>query len=226
MATIARYLSRGLLALQLTLPALAQTSATSIFSVTATSAGVAESGVEIKINILRWSSDEQRTQLFAALNSPPVPAVPPAGDGGGAERGGRGAAGRGGRGGRGDAPGATGPFVALAAAIGKAPTIGYLWTNEPIGYAVKYAYRLSTTGGGERIVLAVDRRLGGQSPAWTLPAPATDYQFTLIELRLDPSGAGEGKTSLTTKVIDDEQARTIALENYDAAPAILSKVRR
>ena len=40
-------------------------------------------------------------------------------------------------------------------------------------------------------------------------------------MRLDAKGAGEGKTSLTTKVVADNEARTLALENYAAAPAIL-----
>ena len=186
-----------------------QTSPTGVVTITATSANVAEPGVEVKINILRWSADEQRDQLIAAFKSPPAPAAK---------------TGRGGRGGRGDAP--ADPTVALATAIGKLPTTGYVWTNEPVGYAIKHAYRASTPDGGERIVLATDRLLGGLSPASTLAVPATDYQFTLIELRFDRGGGGEGKTSLTTKVVVDEQARTIALENYDAAPATLRNLKR
>ncbi len=56
--------------------------------------------------------------------------------------------------------------------------------------------------------------------------PATGYDFTLIELRLNAKGLGEGKTSLTTKVIVDSQAKTIALDNYAAAPVILQNVKR
>ena len=37
--------------------------------------------------------------------------------------------------------------------------------------------------------------------------PATDYEFTLIEIRLDAKGMGEGKTSITTKVIVDNEAQ-------------------
>ena len=66
----------------------------------------------------------------------------------------------------------------------------------------------------------------------------TDYEFTLIEIRLDSKGLGEGKTSLTTKVIVDDindindvnninnRAKTVALDNYAAAPAILKNVKR
>jgi hypothetical protein len=54
----------------------------------------------------------------------------------------------------------------------------------------------------------------------------TDYEFTLIEIRLDARGLGEGKTSLTTKVVVDDSAKTVALENYAAAPAVLQNVKR
>ena len=39
-------------------------------------------------------------------------------------------------------------------------------------------------------------------------------------------GIGEARTSLTTNVIVDKQAGTLALENYAGAPAILQKVRK
>ena len=67
--------------------------------------------------------------------------------------------------------------------------------------------------GGERMVLASDRRLD---------APATtDYDFMLFEMRLGPKGAGEGKVSLTSKIAVDNEAKTVALENYAAAPTYL-----
>jgi hypothetical protein len=96
------------------------------------------------------------------------------------------------------------------------------------GYAVKYAYHASLPDGGERIILATDRRLGAYTTAWKPVAatPATDYEFTLIEIRLDSKGLGGGKTSLTTKVILDSEARTVALDDYAATPAILQNVKR
>jgi hypothetical protein len=116
----------------------------------------------------------------------------------------------------------------LTAAIGRAPTIGYIWTTDVTGYSIKYAWHTPLPDGGDRIVLATDRRLGAYSPAWTLPAGAapTDYEFTLIELRLGTKGIGEGKASLTAKVAVDGDAKTVALENYAGAPAILQNVKR
>jgi hypothetical protein len=228
---------------------------------TAKSANVTESGTPVRINLLRWSTDEERNSIVEAIN-PTAPAAGSAGRGGAARggrggRGGRGAAqadspddvapdpaladidgggGRGGRGGRGAARGARGdapaappnPIASLTAAIGKAPTLGYIWTNEVVGYSIKYAYHAPSPDGGERIILATDRRLGGYTPSWKLVAASTptDYEFTVIEIRLDAKGLGEGKTSLTTKVIADNDAKTIALENYPATASMLQSVKR
>ena len=217
------------------------TKETGTLNLTAKSANVSESGTPVRINLLRWSTDEERNLLIAAMNPSAPVAADPRERGG---RGGRGAAvqadpddvapdpaladvpgGRGGRGrGRGGAAaGPPNPIASLTAAIGKLPTIGYIWTNEVTGYSIKYAYRVLLPGGGERIILGTDRRLGGSSPSWKVLTVSTpsDYEFTIVEIRLDRKGSGEGKTSLTTKVTVDNEAKTIALENYSATAPVL-----
>jgi hypothetical protein len=244
----------GLLALAiavLSAPAAAQKPPTGTRQVnlTAASANVSESGSPVRIRILRWSTDEERNPVVAALNpghppeagrtqpaaggvgpSPPAAAGSPAGASAAAGR--RGGAGRGARGGaargRGDAGVALSPVAVLTAAIGRAPTLGYIWTNDITGYSIKYAYHAALPDGGERIILATDRRLGAYTTAWKPVAatPVTDYEFTLFEIRLDSKGLGEGKTSLTAKVIVDNEAGTLALDGYAATPAILQNVKR
>jgi hypothetical protein len=193
---------------------------------TAVSANVKEPGSPVRIHLFRWSAEEERTPLLTALNPPPAP---PAAAGGAGERGAAGRAGRAagrGRAGRGAAP--LTPIAAFTAAIGRAPTIGYIWTNDVTGYSIKYAYRSPSPDGGERVVLVTDRRMGANTVGWNpvVTTPLTDYEFTVIEIHLDPKGVGEGKTSLTTQVVIDKDARTVALENYTAAPAILQNVKR
>jgi hypothetical protein len=56
-------------------------------------------------------------------------------------------------------------------------------------------------------------------------AAPSDAEFTIIEARLDASGAGEAKSSLTSPFIVDPSAPTLALGNYAAAP-VLFKVTR
>jgi hypothetical protein len=199
---------------------------------TAVSANVAQPGLPVKIRLMRWSTDDERGPIVAALNPAPPDATAAAATGPAAPAAGRGA-GRGGRGrggrGRGAPAAPLTPTAALTAAIGRAPTVGYIWTTDVTGYSIKYAYHASSPGGGERIVLATDRRLGAYSPAWRLDTPPkapTDYEFTLVEIHLDAKGNGEGKTSLTTKVVPDNESRTLALDNYPGTPAILEHVTR
>ena len=203
-------------------------------NVTATSVNVAEPGTPVKISISRWSTDDERAPLLAALNPTPLPAIaarnpnPAEGLPAGAARGrGAAAAGRGRGRGRGGAATPLSPIAAFTAALGRAPTIGYLWTSDITGYSIKYAWHSPLPDGTERIILASDRRLGAYTSAWKAASqtPETDYAFTVIELRMGPKG-GEGKTSLTSKVAVDEAAKTIELDNYTAAPAVLQNVKR
>jgi hypothetical protein len=188
---------------------------------TAASVNVAEPGQPARFRIFRWSTDEERQALVAALSAPPPAprgAPPPAG------RGGRG----GGRGrGRGAAAAPLTPIQRLTAAIGRTPTIGFIWTNDVTGYAIKYAHRVVQPDGSQRIILATDRRFGTHTAAWqpAVRTGLTDYEFTVFEIRLSPDGTGEARTSLTTRVVVDEAAGSIALENYATAPALLKQVR-
>jgi len=173
----------------------------------------------LTITLSRWSTEAERAPLVAAFAAPPPapPApAPPAVDG---RAGGRGR-------GRGAPPPPPSPFAKQSAAIKAAPTLGYIWTDGVTGYSIKYAWRSLATEDKERIVLVVERRLNSHAPDWAPAAGAADEaDFTVIELRIDPSGVGEGKTSLTTKVAIDAAANTVALDGYAAAPALLKVTR-
>jgi hypothetical protein len=203
-------------------------------TITATSVNVAQPGTPVKIRILRWSTDQERAPLLTSLNPAPPQSAGDARAGvpAGAARG-RGAAGRGR--GRGAAAGTPlTPIAAFTAALGRGPTIGYIWTNDITGYAIKYAWHSPLPDGTDRIVIASDRRLGAYTDAWkpqaveasakaaASAAQETDYSFTLIELRVGPKGQVEGKTSLTNKIVVDAEAKAVALENYAAAAATLA----
>jgi hypothetical protein len=191
---------------------------TAALSLRATANGLANAGAWT-ITLSRWSTDAERAPLFKALSAP-APAPPPA------PAAPRAAGGRAGGRGRGAPPPPPSPFARLSAAIKAAPTLGYIWTDGVTGYSIKYAWRSPATDGKERIVLVTDRRLNSHAPDWT-PASATagDADFTLIEMRLDDRGAGEGRTSLTTSVAIDTEAKTLALDDYAAAPPLLKVTR-
>ena len=74
------------------------------------------------------------------------------------------------------------------------------------------------------MTLITDRRIG----FWEASRQprSIDYPFTVIELRLNGDGEGEGKMSVATKIIADKQSNTIVLENYDLQPVLLTSVKR
>jgi hypothetical protein len=155
----------------------------------------------------------------ASVSAPDLPADP---DAVGPPAAARGGGGRGG--GRGGATAAT-PAGTLLAALQNAPIAGYLWTSEIAGYSIRYAYRLPMPNGGQRIILATDRRLGATNSSWKPAAALTpnDYEFSLVELRLNAKG--EGKISLIGKISIDENSKTISLEGYDAQPVFLKSLK-
>jgi hypothetical protein len=94
------------------------------------------------------------------------------------------------------------------------------------GYSIKYAWRSPAIEDRERIVLVTDRRLDSHAPDWApASSAAADADFTVIEMRIDRQGVGEGKTSLTSSVAIDTEAKTLALDRYAAAPALLKVTR-
>ena len=148
----------------------------------------------------------------------PAPAAAPARGGGG--RGGRGG------GGAGNAAVLT-PAASLLTALQNGPVNGYLWTSEVTGYAIRYAYKLPLPNGGQRIILATDRRLGASNATWNPAGTATptDYEFTVMEFRLGPKGDGEGKASLTGKVTVEAASKSIALDGYDTLPVVFKAIK-
>lgn len=112
----------------------------------------------------------------------------------------------------------------LLAVLQDMPRVGYFRTPNSLGYDIHYAYRTTLPEGGERVVLATDRRIGFWEAA-NQPR-SIDYPFTIIELRLNRDGEGEGKMSLATKITADKNTNTVVLENYDIQPVLLQAVRR
>ena len=104
------------------------------------------------------------------------------------------------------------------------PRVGYIRSNGGLGYDLHYALRAKGEDGGERIVLATDRRIG----FWEASRQprSIDYPFTVIELRMNNDGEGVGKMSLATKITADKDRTTVTLENYDTQPVLLQSVKR
>jgi hypothetical protein len=103
------------------------------------------------------------------------------------------------------------------------PRMGYIRLDGGLGYDLHYAHRVEGDDGGHRVVLATNRPIGFWE-ASTRPR-SIDYPFTVIELRLNADGEGEGKLSFATKITADAESRVVTLENYDTQPVLLQSVR-
>jgi hypothetical protein len=103
------------------------------------------------------------------------------------------------------------------------PAAGYLRTPATLGYDLHFAREFPGEDGGRRIILATDRPIGFWEASHQ--PRSIDYPFTLIELRLNRDGEGEGKMSIATKIIGDREKNLIELEDYASQPVRLMNVR-
>lgn len=120
------------------------------------------------------------------------------------------------------------PEGTLAIALTQATTVGYLWSSEVAGYAIRYAGKVTAPDGSDRIILITDRRLGATNELWnpTSQAAPAPYDFSVVELRVNAKGEGEGKVTVTGKVAPDPAAGIVAPAEYQALPLTLTNVKR
>ena len=110
----------------------------------------------------------------------------------------------------------------LLTQLRKTPRLGTIRTPNTLGWELHYAVQVPTEDGGRRILLGTDREMGYWE-ASNQPR-TTDYPFTLVEMRLDKEGKGEGKLSLATQISVSKDGRQVELENYSSEPVRLQKV--
>ena len=147
-------------------------------------------GQNVKIDIFRWSTEDERKVLVSVVTD--------------------------------------NNEKALADAIQKAPSLGSIWTSESLGYSIRFAFRDTLASGMERVIVLTDGQLGSWSGQIWKPLRASgtaSYPFSLIELRVNRTGTGEGKMSMAGKVVADDNAKTLTLGDYDAAPVLLRPVK-
>jgi hypothetical protein len=101
--------------------------------------------------------------------------------------------------------------------------VGYIRLPTSIGYDLHFARQVALDEGGQKILIATDRKIGF---AEARNQPRTiDYPFTLIEIHLSRDGKGEGKMSLATKISYNKKENVLELENYSTEPVRLQNVK-
>jgi len=102
------------------------------------------------------------------------------------------------------------------------PRVGHIRSFRLPTWDVQFAQSSPLPNGGRRIVLATDRPL---TEAERSKHNRTDeYEFLLVEIRLDEQGKGEGRTAEGTKVRFNKDTRSLEIDQYSAEPVKLINV--
>ena len=101
--------------------------------------------------------------------------------------------------------------------------VGYLRMPDGMQYDLLFAQDVPDEHGGRRVILLTD--FVSLSQAADEP-DAFDQGFALIELRLDPKGAGVGAMSLAIRIAEHGERGLIAPEHYAVQTVRLTAVRR
>jgi hypothetical protein len=120
---------------------------------------------------------------------------------------------------------AAGGVEELSHPIATAYEVGYIDWPGAVQYILRYASRVSRPDGGQDIILATDRPINVWWDAANKPAPTQDA-VSVIQLRLDKAGRGEGKVAIGERITSDKPANTIVVEDFTTRPALLTNVQR
>jgi hypothetical protein len=100
--------------------------------------------------------------------------------------------------------------------------VGWIATPTSLRYNFYYARARADEEGGRRIMLISDRPM--QIWERTSGSPSRDYPFTVIELRLDEEGRGEG--TLAQMVQLQLLGNILGIENLATGPMKLGEVKK
>lgn len=140
------------------------------------------SDARMRVRLMRWSTDDERRQLMAALAEPST----------------------------------------LLRALPYVDVVGYLQWPGGLEHSVRYARQTARPDGGADIVMVVER------PLWLWWDPtakwAADQQFTVVQMRVNKDGTGEGRIA-TGDGFKPDSDRGIVIADT-TKPPLLTEVRR
>jgi hypothetical protein len=111
---------------------------------------------------------------------------------------------------------------ALLDTIESLPRVGYVRANEKVTCDLRYADWFDGDDGGGRVILATDRPVFFEEIRGHLQS--IDGSITLIELRLNERGEGQGKLSLVPGMTTTADG-TMTFEDYDMRQLLLLSVK-
>ena len=103
------------------------------------------------------------------------------------------------------------------------PRVGYVRAAGRLGNDIPFAREVQHSDGTRHIVIVLARRLSFNE---VNPSSATeDYPFTVIELRLDAAGGGDGRMSVGAKIKVHKGSDQIEHEDYTGGNVLLKDVK-
>ena len=106
--------------------------------------------------------------------------------------------------------------------LGNADVVGRLRWPGGLDYALRYARRTPRADGGADVILVTDSRVWVW---WDSKADlALDEPFTVIHVRLDKNGIGQGRVAPASKARSDKSFG-VAVTDLDTRPALMTDVR-
>jgi hypothetical protein len=104
------------------------------------------------------------------------------------------------------------------------PSIGHISTSTSSGTSLRFAHARPTSEGGRQIIIATERPMsvGEQRPRF---GRSPDHPFSLVDIRIDKSGAGDGKLAYAAQLAHNRKTGAIEIENYATEPVHLTGVR-
>ena len=110
----------------------------------------------------------------------------------------------------------------LLSALPNVDVVGYLQWPGGLEHSVRYARQTARPDGGADIVMVVER------PLWLWWDPtakwAADQQFTVVQMRVNKDGTGEGRIATGDGFTRDKDSGLVISDT--TKPALLTDVRR
>jgi hypothetical protein len=103
------------------------------------------------------------------------------------------------------------------------PRVGYVRAAGRLGNDIPFAREVQHSAGTRHIVIVLARRLSFNE---VNPSSATEeYPFTVIELRLDAAGGGDGRMSVGARIKVHKGSDQIEHEDYTGGNVLLKDVK-
>ena len=111
----------------------------------------------------------------------------------------------------------------VATALRGLDKAGYVFMSAQIGYPIRYTREFKMSDGSRQIIMATDRPVSFQE-AYT-DSMAGDFDVTVIILKWDKNGKGEGIISVGTELVWNEDEQKIGVTNMSSQPVKVMGLR-